>query len=108
MAILENFVRLEPGIPKRLHLKDHTIVTRKIRDPATGFEKEVKTLVFAVDWEDGRPVEKVFSIIQEKLAAQLAPYLQGKRYRDFLFTITKIGAGFTAEFMVEVSPWPRT
>jgi len=106
MATLENFVKLTPGIPKRLHLKDHTFVTRRIKDPATGFEKEVRTLVFAVDWEDGRPVEKTFSVIQEKLASQLATYLEGKRYRDFIFTITKVGAGFTSEFIVEVLPWP--
>lgn len=106
MAVVENFVRLTEGIPKRLHFKDHAYVTRRIRDPVTGWEKNVTVLEFLVDFEDGRPVEKVFSVIQSKLEAALMPYLEGKRYRDYLFTITRIGTGFTTEFRVEVSPWP--
>lgn len=105
MAI-ENYVRLVEGIPKRLHFKDHAYVVRRIRDPVTGWVKDVRVLEFLVDYEDGVPVEKVFSVIQSKLAAALAPYVEGKRYRDFLFTITKIGSGFLSEFKVEVSPWP--
>ena len=105
MAGLDNFVRLMEGIPKRLHFKDHTYATRRIRDPITGWEKTVRTLEFLVDYEDGVPVEKVFSVIQSKLEAALRPYLEGKRYRDYLFVITKIGSGFTSEFRVEVLPW---
>ena len=107
MAVLENYVKLISGIPKRLHFKDHAFTTRRIRDPVSGFVKSVQVLEFLVDWEDGAPVEKIFSVIQAKLAAHFQPYLEGKRYRDYLFTITKIGEGFTAEFRVEASPWPR-
>jgi hypothetical protein len=105
MAAVENYVRLIEGVPKRLHFKDHAYVTRRIRDPVTGWEKSVMVLEFLVDWEDGRPVEKVFSVIQSKLEAALRPYVDGKRYRDYLFTITKIGSGFVSEFRVDVSPW---
>jgi hypothetical protein len=105
MAVLENYVKLVSGIPKRLHFKDHAFTIRRIRDPASGFIKNVQVLEFLVDWEDGAPVEKIFSVIQSKLAAALQPYLEGKRYRDYLFTITKIGEGFTAEFRVEAIPW---
>jgi hypothetical protein len=108
MSILENYVRLEPGIRKVLHFYDHTTVIREIMDPILGKPKPVKSLVFFVDEEDGRPVKKTFSVIQEKLAAVLAPYLPGKRYLDFNFAITKIGAGFTAEFIVEAIPRPRS
>jgi len=107
MAAVENYVRLIEGIPKRLHFKDHAFVTRRIKDPLTGWEKNVRVLEFLVDYEDGVPVEKVFSVIQAKLEAALRPYLEGKRYRDFLFTITRIGTGFVSEFKVEVTPWPR-
>jgi len=105
MAALDNYVKLPEGIPKRLHFKDHAYVTRRIRDPLTGWEKNVRVLEFLVDYEDGVPVEKIFSVIQSKLESQLRPYLEGKRYRDYLFTITKIGTGFVAEFRVEVVPW---
>ena len=108
MSILENFVKLEPGIRKVLHFYDHVIVIREIMDPVLGKTKPVRSLTFFVDEEDGRPVKKTFSIIQEKLAAALAPYLPGKRYLDFNFAITKIGAGFTAEFEVEAIPRPRS
>jgi|YelNatPaOPRAMG01_1025707.scaffolds.fasta_scaffold46034_4 hypothetical protein len=100
-----NFVRLVEGIPKSLHFVDHTLTRRKIRDPETGFEKEVQVLVFRVDYEDGRKVDKTFSVIQQKLASFFTPYLAGKTYRDVLFTITKIGTGFTTEFKVETSPY---
>jgi len=101
---LENWVKLRPGVPKRLHFYDHEFVTKEIIDPLLRRRKRVKTLVFFVDEEDGMPVEKLFSVIQEKLYAALAPYLPGKRYRDFTFIITKLGAGFAAEFQVEAIP----
>jgi hypothetical protein len=104
MAV-ENYVRLVEGIPKRLHFVDHTFVRRKIKDPETKFEKEVQVLVFRVDYEDGRKVDKTFSVIQQKLASFFTPYLPGKAYKDVLFTITRIGSGFTAEFTVETSPY---
>ena len=107
MAVLENFVKLVPGVPKRLHFVDHTFVGKTIRDPLTKWPKRVKALVFKVDWEDGMPVDKIFSVIEEKLASALYPYLDGKIYRDYIFEITKIGSGFTAEFRVNVLPWPR-
>ena len=107
MAMLENYVKLEPGIPKRLHFKDHAFVTRRIRDPLTGWSKSVRVLEFLVDWEDGVWVEKVFSVIQAKLASALEPYLEGKIYRDYMFEITKIGTGFLSEFQVKVLPWPK-
>ena len=107
MAVVENFIRLRPGIPKRLHFVDHTVVEKTIRDPLTKWPKRVRALVFRVDWEDGMSVDKQFSVIQYKLAEQLAPYLPGKIYRDYLFEITQHGRGFTAEFEVKVLPWPR-
>ena len=106
MAVLGNYVRLEEGVTKRLHFYDHVFSEREIRDPVLGRPKRVRTLVFYVDEEDGRRVDKVFSVIQEKLAAALYPYLAGKRYTGFTFAITKIGTGFRAEFQVEAIPRP--
>jgi len=107
MTVLENYIRLEPGVRKILHFYDHTITTKEIRDPLLARTKPVKSLIFFVDEEDGKPVKKIFSIIQEKLAATLAPYLPGKRYVEYNFAITKFGTGFAAEFQVEAIPRPR-
>jgi len=107
LAVLENYVVLTPGVRKILHFYDHMFAVREIRDPILGKVKPVRSLTLFVDEEDGKPVKKILSVIQEKLAAALAPYLPGKRYLEFNFAITKIGTGFAAEFQVEAIPRPR-
>ena len=102
--MLENYVRLEPGIKKRLHFYDHAFTTKTITDPLLGRPKTVRALVFFCDEEDGVKVDKTFSVIQEKLAMLFAPYLEGKRYKDYTFVILKTGAGFLSEFEVEAIP----
>jgi hypothetical protein len=102
--VLENYVKLEPGVRKRLHFYDHTFVSKTITDPLLKRPKTVRALILFCDEEDGVKVDKPFSVIQEKLAMLFAPYLEGKRYKDYTFAITKIGAGFTAEFEVEAIP----
>jgi hypothetical protein len=66
--------------------------------------KTVRTLTMFVDEEDGVKCDKVLSVVQEKLAAALAPYLPGKRYVNFTFTILRQGTGFRSEFVVGVEP----
>jgi len=105
MAVLGNFVRLEPGVPKRMHFMRHEFVDKVIRDPLTGVAKTVRVLQFYVDYEDGQKVAKVFSVTSEKLAASLSPYLADNRYTRLEFIITKRGEGFLTDYSVEVRPW---
>lgn len=104
MGVLENYVMLETGIPTRLHFSDHSIRVREITDPETGQPAKRKALVFNVDKMDGRFVEALYSTISDKHANQFEPYLEGKRYRDFEFTITKTGEGFRTVYSLAVTP----
>ena len=106
--VLDNFVRLEEGVPRRLHIVDHAIVTREIRDTLTGWQKPTTVLELRIDEEDGRPAAKVLSVTAEKLAAQLQPYLAGNLYRAHTFTITRRGSGFGTSYMVQVEPRTTT
>lgn len=104
--VLRNYVELEPGIPARMHFADHAFTEKEIRDPATGLPKVVRTLVFQVDRLDREPTGALYSVTSEKLAVQLQPYLEGKRYRDVDFVITRSGSGFLTEY--QVRPEPRS
>jgi hypothetical protein len=102
--VLDNYVRLEEGVPTRIHVADHAIVTREIRDTLTGWQKPTTILELRVDEEGGRPVAKVLSVTAEKLAQQLAPYLPGHLYRQYTYTITRRGSGFATAYQVQVEP----
>lgn len=107
---VSNWIILEPGVPKRLHFFAHGRVQRQIRDAITGVEKMVDSLYFNVDFEDGKPVSKSYSVVSQRLAAELAPYLPGKRYEHFAFTIVKGAPGMVAPRVLSVEPWsaPRS
>jgi len=103
---LENWVILEPCREKRLHFVEHYFVKRPITDPLLKRAKMVVSLVFLVDEEDGRPVEKSFSVLSMKLAQELTPYLEGKRYVHYDFVIHKPVERFAAPRLVTVIPRP--
>jgi len=102
--VLANYVKLTPDVPKLLHFIDHAITEKTIMDPLLKRPKTVRSLVFFVDEEDGAMVTKTFSIISEKLAARLWPYVEEKKYVNYNFRITQRGRGFLAEYEVEVIP----
>lgn len=102
--ILQNYIALVAGQPKRLHFKNHAVVPKRIKDPLTSLEKEVQSLVFEVDEEDGVKVVKTFSTLAQKLAALLAPYLPSRTYLNYDFVITKRGQDFVTEYTVDVLP----
>lgn len=104
---ISNWVVLEPGIPRQLHFADHRIVERRITDPISSREKTVQSLQFDVDWMDGSPVDKTFSVVSQRLAGELGPWLAGKAYRARLFTIVKEAAGTVAPRLSRVEPWTR-
>ena len=101
---LENWVKLEPGVPKTLHFADHAVVERVITDPILKRPKKVVSLVFLVDEEDGRPVEKSFSVVSERLMKEFEAYLPGKRYRYYVFTLLKPEHPFAPPRIVSVRP----
>jgi len=103
--VIENFVKLKPGVQKLLHFYDHSIVTRVLTDPVLKLEKRVQSLVFLVDREDGVEVENMYSVVSERHAAEFAGYLERKRYRDFESVVLKPAPGFVAPRIVEVRPW---
>lgn len=107
MTVLQNYVILEPDVPARLHFIDHRIVRKTITDPATGQPTARNTLELTVDRLDGREVESVLSIMAEKFASLLEPYLKDRSYKDYEFLITVTGEGFRRQFTVQPIPLPR-
>jgi len=102
--ILENFVRLDSDVPKRLHFNAWRIIPKEITDPHTKSPKIVNVLQLDVDQDDGIRVHKVYSITSEKHAQQIAPYLQNNSYLNFDFSITMRGHGFLREYTVQIIP----
>ncbi len=101
---LGNWIFLEPGVPERMHFSDVSIIPRTITDVATGKERILQAAVFDVDEHNGQPVHAQFSTIAEKLFQRLEPYIEGKKYLGYDFTITVSGEGFRRTFTVLVTP----
>lgn len=100
--VMQNYVVLSPGVPARLHFADHDLVRKTLNDPATGRPKELTSLVFQVDQINGQPAAGQYSIVSQKHSNDFGPYLEGKRYRDYDFTITALGSGWTREYRLAV------
>lgn len=102
--MLMNYVDLKKDTPTRMHFTDHYMVEREIWDPGLGRFKVVRSLVFWVDELDGEPTAKTFSVLSEKLASMLRPYLPNHTYVEKDFVITKHGEGFATTYTVEAHP----
>ena len=96
--LLANYVALSPGIPTRLHFTDHYRIKRIIPDKESGKSKEVESLTFWVDELEGESAARTFSILAQKLAAHLEPFLPDKEYIHYDFLITQIGEGFMKDW----------
>lgn len=105
MVLEENYIRLEIGVPIRLHFIDHGEIPKIVTDPVLKWKKTVKSLVFKVDKMDGDQVDTVFSILSEKLWNEFRPYLHGQKYLNYEFVIVKDVGGFTPPRIVEVRPY---
>jgi len=101
----ENWVVLKPGVPTRLHFVDHVVMPRVITDPFFKVPREVVSWVFRVDREDGKPVDKIFSVLSDRLKGELAGYIEGKRYREYEFTLLKEAPGTVPPRIVTVTPY---
>lgn len=102
-----NYVKLEPGIPTRMHFTDYYEVNREIQDKETGKTKRVDTKVFYVNEHDGEPASKTFSIMSQKLWAHFEPFLPDNEYRGHDFIITQMGSGFFTDWNVQVIKRPE-
>ena len=98
--VLQNFITLEEGKPTTMHLADHEIQQRAIRDSLTKRAKMINVLVFRVDELDGKAVSSEFSLTSERAAANFASFLDDKSYVNYLWTFTARGANFQREYEV--------
>jgi len=103
-----NYVRLVAGVPTRMHFTDDYSIDRDIADRESGKPKRIRSLVFQVDELNGEDVSRTFSILSEKLAAHLTPFLPGKRYTHYDFIITEMGESFYKDWNVEPIRRPET
>ena len=101
---IENFVALKPGIPVTLHFNDHRIASREIEDPIRRVRVTRESLLLYVDEVDGTKVDRVYSILSQKHAAEFAGYLPGKKYVGYRFTVIKDAPGFVPPRIVSVKP----
>lgn len=99
--MLMNFIALEEDIPLRMHFSDLYRIQREIFDPELGRFKEVDSRVFQVDRRDGLPVSATFSILSQKLWAQMEPFARERRFMEYEFIITKTGQRFLTEYRVQ-------
>jgi len=84
-----------------MHFTDDYYVDREIGDKETGKPKRIKSLVFYVDELNGEPASRTFSILSQKLASHMEPFLPSKRYGGYDFIITQIGEGFMKDWNVQ-------
>jgi hypothetical protein len=97
---LENYVKLESNIEKRLRVKRGSFRTepRIVKDPKTNDPKSVNAAVMDVIEEDGKPVSKAFSTLSSKLADALkAAHDNGTLY-IYNVGIKKVGTGYATEY----------
>ncbi len=102
MAVLSNFVRLTPNVPKTLKIEECKITEVVVRDPLWGRPIPKRRLTCLVSEEDGVPVNKVFSTLSEKLASQIWELYRAGVLKEHRIRITMIGEGFAREYQVEV------
>jgi len=101
---IENFIVLAPGVERSLHFRDHALVPRVITDPVLKERRTVESLLFYVDEENGRAVDKTYSIVSQKHAAEFSGYLEGKRYRGYVFVVIKDAPGTVPPRIARVVP----
>jgi len=102
-----NYITLAPGVPTRMHFSDDYWVERSIADRESGKPKTIRSLVLWCDELNGEDCARSFSILSQKLAAHIEPFLPDKRYGGYDFVITQIGDGFLKDWNVQVIERPE-
>lgn len=105
--LLMNYIPLAPGVPARMHFTDDYIVERTIADKETGKPKTITGRVYWVDELDGEDCARTFSVLSQKLNAQLEPFRKDKEYSHYDFIITQIGEGFLKDWNVQAIRRPE-
>ncbi len=104
MAVDENYVALEVGIPVTMKFDIFKWISHKVVDPELDFSKTVRALVFHVTEVDGEVADTVFSLISTKAQREMEPYLEAERYKRYKFTWLKEAPGYVAPRLFEVIP----
>jgi len=99
--VLGNYVKLAPGVPKRLVLTDPTVEEVTIKDPKTGKTKIIRRLRFTVLEEDGVPVTKYFTTPSEKLAQMLLAVWDKRAADRICVIVTEFGQELAKDFEVK-------
>jgi len=84
-----------------MHFTDHYFIKREIADRESGKPKQIESLVFYCNEEDGEPCSKTFSILSQKLSAHMDPFIPDNVYRGYDFIMTQIGEGFLKDWNVQ-------
>ncbi|MEM4430212.1 MAG: hypothetical protein QXM08_03550 [Thermofilaceae archaeon] len=98
--VLANYVRLVPGVRKKLVLTRPVIEEMVIPDRATGGTKTVRRLRFDVLEEDGAPVKKYFTTLSEKLAQMLMAIWDRRTGDTICVYIVERGVGLAKDYEV--------
>ncbi|GAH32551.1 unnamed protein product [marine sediment metagenome] len=93
---LENWVKLPVGKVVCMRFKEYRVTPREITDPFWKTPRTVESLLFLVSHVDGKPVDKTFSVVSEKLALEFKPYLEDGSYRGYEWCLVKDAPGFVA------------
>jgi hypothetical protein len=101
---LANFVKLEPNIEKKLRVRPGSfrLEPRTIPDPGTRQPRLVTVAVMTVTEEDGKPVQKEFSTLSEKLATGLKAAADNGTLYGHTIGIKKVGAGYVTEYQIRI------
>jgi hypothetical protein len=100
--VLANYVKLTPGVKKKLKLKDPVIEEVPIPDPITKQPKTIRRLRFTVLEEDNMPTTKYFTTPSEKLAQQLMAVWEHRTGDYICVEITEFGSGLAKDFEVSI------
>ena len=103
--LLDNVVVLPEGRAVELHFTDHWLGALRMRDPIIGLERDVQTLAFTVDEEDGRRVSKIYYVTSDRHAADFRPYLEDGSYTRYTWAIIARGRGLLRTFTTIRLPW---
>lgn len=88
----------------RLHFSDHAVVKRQIEDPIRHVMVERESLLMYVDRVDGSAVDKIYSVLSQKHAAEFSGYLVDKKYKLYEFVVIKDSAGTVPPRIVSTTP----
>jgi hypothetical protein len=98
--ILKNYVVLEPGVKKRLVIKDPYIEEATIPDPKTRRPKTVRRQMWTVLEEDGMTVTKYFPVVSEKLAQMLTALWEKRTADRICVEVTMFGVDLAKDYEV--------